>query len=75
MDPLSEPYGIISCKKGGNLELDSHDSSQERTNLQYQKFEANLTSGASLRLHLREGDFRVIGSDSERISVRVEGKN
>ncbi len=50
-------------------------STQETTNLQHQKFETNLTSGADLRLHLHEGDFRVVGSDSEKISVRVEGKN
>jgi hypothetical protein len=50
-------------------------SAQETTNLQHQRFETNLTSGASLRLHLHEGDFRVVGSDSEKISVRVAGKN
>jgi hypothetical protein len=50
-------------------------SAQEITNLQHQRFETNLTSGASLRLHLHEGDFRVVGSDSEKISVRVAGKN
>jgi hypothetical protein len=50
-------------------------SVQETTNLQHQKFETNLTSGATLRLHLHEGDFRVVGSDLEKISVRVEGKN
>ena len=50
-------------------------SAQETTNLQHQRFETNLTSGASLRLHLHEGDFRVVGSDSEKISVHVAGKN
>jgi hypothetical protein len=50
-------------------------TAQETTNLQHQRFETNLTSGASLRLHLHEGDFRVVGSDSEKISVRVAGKN
>ena len=50
-------------------------STQETTNLQHQRFETNLTSGASLRLHLHEGDFRVVGSDSEKISVHVAGKN
>ena len=50
-------------------------SAQETTNLQHQRFETNLTSGASLRLHLHEGDFRVVGSDSEKISVRIAGKN
>jgi hypothetical protein len=48
---------------------------QEATNLQKQKFETNLASGANLRLHLHNGDFRVVGSDSEKISVHVEGKN
>lgn len=32
-------------------------------------------SGANLRLHLHDGDFRIIGSDSEKISIHVEGKN
>ncbi len=50
-------------------------SAQETTSLQDRKFETNLTSGASLRLHLHDGDFRIVGSDSEKISVRVEGKN
>jgi hypothetical protein len=26
-------------------------------------------------LHLHDGDFRIVGSDSEKISVHVEGKN
>ena len=50
-------------------------SAQETTNLQHQKFETNLASGANLRLHLHDGDFRVVGSDAEKISVHVEGKN
>lgn len=50
-------------------------SAQESTNLQHQNFETNLASGASLRLHLHDGDFRVVGSDLEKISVHVEGKN
>jgi hypothetical protein len=48
---------------------------QETTNLPHQGFEANLASGATLRLHLHEGDFRVVGIDSEKISIHVEGKN
>ena len=49
-------------------------TAQETTNPQHQ-FETNLTTGTNLRLYLREGDFRVVGSDSEKISVRVEGKH
>jgi hypothetical protein len=50
-------------------------SAQETTKLQPQSFETNLASGTHLRLHLHQGDFRVIGSDSEKISIHVEGKN
>jgi len=50
-------------------------SAQETANLHPQKFETNLASGAHLRLHLHAGDFRVVGGDAEKISVRVEGKN
>src|SRR5207249_923188 len=50
-------------------------TSQETTILQHQRFETNLASGANLRLHLHDGNFRILGSDSEKISVHVEGKN
>lgn len=50
-------------------------SAQESTDLQHRNFETNLVSGATLRLHLHDGDFRVVGSDSDKISVHVEGKN
>jgi len=50
-------------------------TAQETTNLQHQGFETNLASGATLRLHLHDGDFHVVGSDSEKISIRVAGKN
>jgi len=50
-------------------------AAQKITNLQHGDFEAVLASGANLRLHLHDGDFRVVGSDSEKISVHVEGKN
>jgi hypothetical protein len=48
---------------------------QEHTAPHHQDFEANLASCANLRLHLHDGDFRIIGSDSEKISIHVEGKN
>ncbi len=50
-------------------------TSQEITNLQQHGFETNLSSGAILRLHLHDGDFHVLGSDSEKVSIHVEGKN
>jgi len=50
-------------------------TAQETTKLQHQGFETNLASGTTLRLHLHDGDFRVVGGDAEKISIRVEGKN
>jgi hypothetical protein len=50
-------------------------TAHETTNLQRQGFETNLASGTTLRLHLHEGYFRVVGSDSEKISIRVQGNN
>jgi hypothetical protein len=50
-------------------------TSHETTNLPPQGFETNLVSGVNLRLHLHDGDFRVIGSDSDKLSIHVEGKN
>jgi hypothetical protein len=48
---------------------------QEASNLPPQGFETNLASGLNLRLHLHDGDFRVIGSDSDKLSIHIEGKN
>lgn len=50
-------------------------TSQDATNLPPQGFETNLASGVNLRLHLHDGDFRVIGSESDKLSIQVLGKN
>jgi hypothetical protein len=50
-------------------------SAQETANLEHQSFETNLANGETLRLHLHDGDFRVVGTDSDKISIHVEGKN
>ncbi len=50
-------------------------TAQETTLLGRQAFETNLASGTNLRLHLHIGDFRIVGTDAEKISVRVAGKN
>ena len=44
-------------------------------NLKDQIFETPLGSGATLRLHLHDGDFRVVGADTDVLTVRAEGKN
>lgn len=47
----------------------------ETLSLEHQDFETKLARGTNLRLHLHEGNFRVIGSDSDKVSVHVEGKS
>ncbi len=48
---------------------------QETTKLSPRGFETNLGSGTTVRLHLHDGDFRIVGSDRERISIHASGKN
>lgn len=40
-----------------------------------QGFETSLAGGEALRLHLHDGNFRLVGGDSGKISIHVEGKN
>jgi len=39
------------------------------------RFEADFPSGGQLRLHIRSGDLKVIGSDEDKIKIRYWGKN
>lgn len=48
---------------------------QEATNLPPHGYQTNLPSGVNLRLHLHDGDFRIVGSDSDKVSIHVQGKN
>ena len=48
---------------------------QEASFLEHTDFEAKIADGSALRVHLHDGDFRIVGSDSDKISVHVEGKN
>jgi hypothetical protein len=47
----------------------------ERKDLQNHPFAVECPSGSRLRLHLRSGDFRIVGRQDNRISVRLEGRN
>lgn len=38
-------------------------------------FQTEMTRIAAIRLHLRDGDFRIVGGDSDEISIHTEGKN
>jgi len=50
-------------------------TAEETSGLKNRSFETDLPRGATLRLHLHDGDFRIVGSDSEKISIHVTGKN
>ena len=47
----------------------------EVTNLPDHPFQVDYPSGSQLSLHLRSGDFRVVGKDGDKISVRVDAKD
>lgn len=47
----------------------------EATNLPDHPFQVDYPSGSHLTLHLRSGDVRVIGSQDNKISVRVDAKD
>jgi hypothetical protein len=47
----------------------------EVKDLQNHPFAVDFPSGSRLRMHLRSGDFRIVGRDDNKISVRLEGKN
>lgn len=38
-------------------------------------FEADFSSGGTIRMHLRSGDVRIVGSDEQKIQVHFTGKN
>ena len=40
-----------------------------------ESFEADFVSGGQLRMHIRSGDLRVIGSNENKIRVNYSGKN
>jgi hypothetical protein len=47
----------------------------EATNPPDHPFQVEYPSGSQLNLHLRSGDVRVVGTNDNRISVRVDAKN
>lgn len=38
-------------------------------------YQSELNRITSLRLHLHDGDFRIVGSDSDEITIHTEGRN
>lgn len=47
----------------------------ETTTLDGPPFQTDLARIATLRLHLRDGDFRIVGGDSNEIMIHTDGKS
>lgn len=47
----------------------------EVSDLQNHPFSVGFPSGSQLRLHLRSGDFRILGGDENKIIVQLSGRN
>lgn len=53
----------------------SNRAAVETASLDGQPFQTDLNRVTTLRLHLRDGDFRIVAADSSDITIRTEGKN
>ncbi len=51
------------------------DSKIEGKDLQNHPFAVDFPSGSKLRLHLRSGEFRIVGSNDNKIAVHLSGRN
>jgi hypothetical protein len=47
----------------------------EVRDVQNHPFAVQFPSGNRLRLHLRSGDFRIVGRNEDKLTVRLEGRN
>src|ERR1700739_2301558 len=63
---------LVSC--GGFTHAASTRTEVETGTLDGQ-FQTDLSRITNLRLHLRDGDFRIVGSDSSEITIHTDGKN
>jgi hypothetical protein len=51
------------------------DSELTVKDLQNHPFAVDLPSGSNLRLHLRSGEFRIVGHSDNRVAVHLNGRN
>ncbi len=75
MNRISRLLGVFFVLASGLATSALAQSLEKTVNLKDQVFETNLASGATLRLHLHDGDFRVVGADRDGLTVRAEGKH
>ncbi len=51
------------------------DSELKVKDIQNHPFAVDFPSGNRVRIHLRSGDFRIVGRENNKISVRLDGRN
>jgi hypothetical protein len=70
---------LVICAVSAILSLplaaDQTHTTLEIRDLQSHPFAAACPAGSRLRLHLRSGDFRIVGHGDDKISVRLNGRN
>ena len=64
---------LLSCC--GLLHAASNRGEIDMATLDGQALHSDLSKISTLRLHLRDGDFRIVGSDSNQITIHADGKN
>jgi hypothetical protein len=65
---------LLLCLVVGQLAFALADQAVgQKAGLPDHPFEAILPSGSTLRVQLHDGDFRIVGSDDNKISVHAEG--
>ena len=60
-------YLAISCTAWGQARI-------QEASFQDQPYQANFAGGIFLRLHLHDGDFRIVGSEANSIHITATGK-
>ncbi len=65
---LAALLALFTISAAAQTKLDVSD-------IQNHPFTADFHSGGRLRMYLRSGDFRIIGGDSDKLTVRLSGGN
>jgi len=66
---------VLLASSSGFANPASRATMGETTTLDGRPFQTDLARVATLRLHLGDGDFRIVGGDSKEIMIHTDGKN
>ena len=66
---------VLLVSAAGFLNAASNGTKDETLTLSEHPFQSDLEEITNVRLHLKDGDFRIVGVDSDDIMIRTDGKN